>query len=139
MVASGPAASRRGISRRARRTAYWREAETSYERALALAPNEETYLLAAGFQSLANGDAARRNRWYTHAAEVVPNSADAYAGLAWTAAGVPRLRARSRRARPARARSAPQRPGAGERDPVDAPPRAALSRCTPVTPRRHAA
>ena len=69
-----------------RKRAYWRDAETSYERALALAPNEETYLLAAGFQSLANGDAAAAARFYTHAAEVVPNSADAYAGLAWTAA-----------------------------------------------------
>jgi len=68
------------------RTSYWRKAETSYERALALAPNEETYLLAAGYQSLANGDIPAASRWYTHAAEVVPNSADAYAGLAWTAA-----------------------------------------------------
>ncbi len=60
--------------------------ETSYERALTLAPNEETYLLAAGYQSLANGDAQASERFYAHAAEVVPNSADAYAGLAWTAA-----------------------------------------------------
>jgi tetratricopeptide (TPR) repeat protein len=70
----------------ARRAEYWRDAETSYERALALGPNEETYLLAAGFQSLANGDVAASQRWYMRAAEVVPNSADAYAGLAWTAA-----------------------------------------------------
>jgi tetratricopeptide (TPR) repeat protein len=70
----------------ARRAADWREAEGSYERALALGPNEETYLLAAGFQSLANGDAAGSQRWYRRAAEVVPNSADAYAGLAWSAA-----------------------------------------------------
>ncbi|MEA2721308.1 MAG: hypothetical protein QOJ39_3172, partial [Candidatus Eremiobacteraeota bacterium] len=31
-----------------RRQTLWREAEASYERALAFAPNEETYLLAAG-------------------------------------------------------------------------------------------
>jgi len=68
------------------RAEYWRDAETSYERALALGPNEETYLLAAGFQSLANGDVAASQRWYARAAEVVPNSADAYAGLAWVAA-----------------------------------------------------
>jgi tetratricopeptide (TPR) repeat protein len=70
----------------ARRAEYWRDAETSYERALALGPNEETYLLAAGYQSLANGDVAASQRWYARAAEVVPNRADAYAGLAWTAA-----------------------------------------------------
>ena len=68
------------------RTPYWRNAEASYEHALAFAPNEETYLLAAGFQSLANGDVPAASRWYAHAAEVVPNSADAYAGLAWTSA-----------------------------------------------------
>jgi tetratricopeptide (TPR) repeat protein len=75
-----------GYRNPAQRTSYWRKAEASYERALALAPNEETYLLAAGFQSLANGDIAAASRWYAHAADVVPNSADAYAGLAWTAA-----------------------------------------------------
>ena len=75
-----------GYRDRARRAEYWRDAETSYERALALGPNEETYLLAAGFQSLANGDVAASQRWYERAAEVVPDSADAYAGLAWTAA-----------------------------------------------------
>jgi tetratricopeptide (TPR) repeat protein len=65
---------------------YWREAEASYERALELAPNEETYLLAAGYQSLANGDAAASLRFYRHAADVVPNSLDAYVGLAWASA-----------------------------------------------------
>jgi tetratricopeptide (TPR) repeat protein len=70
----------------AHRGADWRDAEGSYERALALAPNEETYLLAAGFQSLANGDVSASRRWYRRAAEVVPNSADAYAGMAWSAA-----------------------------------------------------
>jgi tetratricopeptide (TPR) repeat protein len=61
-------------------------AETLYERALSYAPNEETYLLAAGYQSLANGDVDASARFYAHAAEVVPNSADAYGGLAWTSA-----------------------------------------------------
>src|ERR1700733_14562500 len=69
-----------------RRTPYWRAAQTSYERALTLAPNEETYLLAAGYQSLANGDAQASERFYAHAAEVVPNSADACGGLPWPAA-----------------------------------------------------
>ncbi len=75
-----------GYQRPAQRSALWRAAEISYERALASAPNEETYLLAAGYQSLANGDARAAERWYTRAAQVVPNSADAYRGLAWTAA-----------------------------------------------------
>jgi tetratricopeptide (TPR) repeat protein len=75
-----------GYQRPAEKSASWRDAEASYERALAYAPNEETYLLAAGYQSLANGDAAAAQRWYARAAQVVPDSADAYAGLAWTAA-----------------------------------------------------
>ncbi|MEO7039990.1 MAG: hypothetical protein ABI186_08190, partial [Candidatus Elarobacter sp.] len=70
----------------ARRARAWRDAEASYERALAYAPNEETYLLAAGYQSLANGDVTASSRWYARAAEIVPNSAAAYAGLAWSAA-----------------------------------------------------
>lgn len=114
----------------AQRAAYWRNAEASYERALALAPNEETYLLAAGFQSLANGDVAAASRWYTHAADVVPNSADAYAGLAWTAAAAhdcASARESLARARALRAAMTT----APVRDPVDAPiVGAALTRCT---------
>ena len=48
----------------AHRTALEREAEASYERALTLAPNEETYLLAAAYQSLVNGEVAPRGTWY---------------------------------------------------------------------------
>ena len=114
----------------ARRPEYWHKAEASYDRALALAPNEETYLLAAGFQSLANGDVAAASRWYTHAADVVPNSADAYAGLAWTAAAsldCPRAREALARARTLRA-AMTTAPAA---DPVDAPlVGPALKRCT---------
>jgi tetratricopeptide (TPR) repeat protein len=108
------------------RTTYWREAERSYERALAFAPNEETYLLAAGYQSLANGDANAALRWYTHAAEVVPNSADAYAGLAWTAAA----RGDCTAARSALLRSRSLR-STSTRDPIDDPlVGPALRRCT---------
>ncbi len=114
----------------AQRASYWRKAETSYERALALAPNEETYLLAAGFQSLANGDVAASSRWYAHAAEVVPNSADAYAGLAWTAAAThdcAHARDNLARARALRAATTT----APARDPVDDPLAGpALKRCT---------
>jgi tetratricopeptide (TPR) repeat protein len=117
----------------AQRTTYWRAAQASYERALALAPNEETYLLAAGYQSLANGDAAASERFYTHAADVVPNGADAYAGLAWTAAArhdCARARTTLAKARALRAATpttapTPRDPTA---DPIAGP---ALERCTP--------
>ena len=120
----------------ARRTAYWRDAETSYERALQLGPNEETYLLAAAYQSLANGDIAASQRFYARATEVVPNSADAFAGLAWTAAALRDCesartylaRARALRSNAGNA-SAPNAPA--PRDPVDDPLAGpALKRCT---------
>jgi tetratricopeptide (TPR) repeat protein len=63
-------------------------AEDMYERALAYAPNEETYLLAAGYQSLVIHKYAQSRAFYTRAAAVVPNSADAYAGLAWSSAAL---------------------------------------------------
>lgn len=110
-----------GYREPAQRPALWRHAEASYERALQLAPNEETYLLAAGYQSLANGDLRAAERFYTHAAEVVPNSADAYAGIAWVTAAVhdcARARTALARARELRARGAAANP---VRDPLDDP------------------
>lgn len=59
----------------------WR-ALRMYERALKIAPNEETYLLAAGQQALTLGDKIAAARYYLRALEAVPNSADARAGLA---------------------------------------------------------
>jgi tetratricopeptide (TPR) repeat protein len=113
-----------------RRASYWRDAETSYEHALQLAPNEETYLLAAAYQSLANGDAAASDRFYARAADVVPNSADAYAGLAWTSAVLhdcERARTNLARTRALRA-AAPDAPFARDplEDPIAGP---ALRRC----------
>lgn len=64
----------------------WRAAETSYERALAEAPNDENYLLAAAYQSLANGDPDAAHVRYERALAVDPASAPAYAGLALAAA-----------------------------------------------------
>ncbi len=75
-----------GYAEPARRAAFWREAESSYRRALALAPNDHSYLLSAAYQALANGHTADALRWYQRAIEIVPNSKDAYAGLALTAA-----------------------------------------------------
>lgn len=53
-----------------------------YERALALAPREETYLLAAGMQALTLGERARARAYYQRALDVVPTSLDARNGLA---------------------------------------------------------
>ncbi len=103
----------------AHRAALWRSAEDAYERALQLAPNEETYLLAAAYQSLANGGVAAAQRYYAHAAEVVPDSADAFAGLAWTAAA--RGDCASARANVARARALRANAAQAVRDPVDDP------------------
>ncbi len=114
-----------GYADPARRRLWWAAAERSYEKTLALAPNEETYLLAAGYQSLANGDASAALRYYTHAADVVPNSGDAYAGLAWTDAA----RGDCAAARSALERARALRPTIG-RDPVDDPNVGApLKRC----------
>jgi tetratricopeptide (TPR) repeat protein len=113
----------------AHRAADWRDAEASYERALVLGPNEETYLLAAGFQSLANGDAAASQRWYRRAEEVVPNSADAFAGLAWSDAAAgdcSSARTALQRARELAARSTRLFPDPAANPVVGA----ALKRCT---------
>ncbi|MGD0475644.1 MAG: hypothetical protein ABSB70_20855 [Candidatus Velthaea sp.] len=58
-----------------------RRALQLYEQALLLAPNEETYLLAAGQQALTLGDKAAAAAFYRRALAAVPNSADARAGL----------------------------------------------------------
>jgi tetratricopeptide (TPR) repeat protein len=61
--------------------AFERRALGCYERALQLAPNEETYLLAAGQQALTLGDKRAALGYYQRALDAVPNSADARAGL----------------------------------------------------------
>jgi Tfp pilus assembly protein PilF len=53
---------------------------------LAEAPNDENYLLAAAYQSLANGDPDAAHVRYERALAVDPASAPAYAGLALAAA-----------------------------------------------------
>lgn len=75
------AAAQSTATRDAERRALERRALDWYERALALAPNEETYLLAAGQQALTLGDKAAARGYYLRALEAVPNSADARAGL----------------------------------------------------------
>lgn len=70
----------------AQRAVLWRQAQRSYERALALAPNDETYLLSAAVQALMNGDTADAARWFARADEVRPNNPDVYGGMALTEA-----------------------------------------------------
>ena len=75
-----------GYREPARRAELWRAAAASYAHALAYKANDETYLLSAAYQDLANGDGASAQRRYTRAADVDPKSADAHGGLALTAA-----------------------------------------------------
>ncbi len=60
---------------------YLRDALAAYGRALALAPDDEKYLLNEAFVALELGDAAAACATYARAAQVVPGSADALAGL----------------------------------------------------------
>jgi hypothetical protein len=67
---------------------YNRLALEAYRRALTLAPNEETYLLAFGYQSLVLGDARGARDAYATAARVVPDSVDAFVGGAAASAAL---------------------------------------------------
>lgn len=67
---------------------YERAAEDAFARALALAPNDEKYLLNYAFAALRNGDVEGARRTYERAAQVVPDSVDAFVGVAVTAADV---------------------------------------------------
>jgi tetratricopeptide (TPR) repeat protein len=73
-------------TRPAAAAAYEREALDADRRALARAPNDEKYLLNEAFAGLLLGDAADALVSYRHAAEVVPDSVDAFAGVAVTEA-----------------------------------------------------
>jgi tetratricopeptide (TPR) repeat protein len=75
-----------GYSDPAHRTELWDEAQRSFERALALAPNDETYLLTAAVQALMNGDTTDAARWFARAGEVRPNNPEVYSGMALTEA-----------------------------------------------------
>jgi predicted Zn-dependent protease len=66
----------------AQRGRYDRLALDAYRRALERAPNEETYLLAFGYQSLVLADPRGAREAYAAAARVVPDSVDAFVGLA---------------------------------------------------------
>ncbi len=63
-----------------------RESEDAFGRALARAPNEEKYLLNYAFVALRLGDVKTANGTYDRAAQVVPDSVDAFVGVAVTRA-----------------------------------------------------
>lgn len=65
---------------------YERAAVDAFARALARAPNDEKYLLNYAFAALRIGDAEGARRTYVRAAQVVPDSVDAFVGVAVTAA-----------------------------------------------------
>lgn len=65
---------------------YERAAVDAFARALARAPNDEKYLLNYAFAALRIGDAEGARRTYQRAAQVVPDSVDAFVGVAVTAA-----------------------------------------------------
>jgi tetratricopeptide (TPR) repeat protein len=69
-----------------RATTYNHDAVDAFARALARAPNEEKYLLNYGFAALRIGDAEGARRTYERAAQVVPDSVDAFVGVAVTTA-----------------------------------------------------
>jgi tetratricopeptide (TPR) repeat protein len=58
-----------------------RDALHYYDEALALAPSDETFLLAAGQQAFTLGDRASALTYYQRALDAVPNSVDARRGL----------------------------------------------------------
>jgi tetratricopeptide (TPR) repeat protein len=66
--------------------AYARDSLDAFARALERAPNEEKYLLNYGFAALRIGDAEGALKTYQRAAQVVPDSVDAFVGVSVTAA-----------------------------------------------------
>ncbi|MGA2391795.1 MAG: hypothetical protein ABSH03_00420 [Candidatus Lustribacter sp.] len=72
----------------AQAAAYDRASVDAFARALARAPNDEKYLLNYAFAALRNGDVEVAKRTYQRATEVVPDSVDAFLGVAVTAAGL---------------------------------------------------
>jgi tetratricopeptide (TPR) repeat protein len=109
---------------------YQNESLAAFDRALASAPNEEKYLLNDAFARLRLGDAAGARRGYVRAAQVVPDSVDAFVGVAVTAATLGDCGAARTALERARTFAAGQHRVA---DPVAAgysePVRAALARC----------
>ena len=82
----GGIAAAAGLRYPAEAATYDRIAIDAFARALALAPNDEKYLLNYAFVALLIGDAEGARRTYERAAQVVPDSVDAFTGVAVTTA-----------------------------------------------------
>ena len=111
--------------------AYQRVSLDAFARALERAPNEEKYLLNYAGAAIRTGNIEASLRTFERAAQVVPDSVDAFAGVACAAADARRLRWRRARARARATASQPQQhrtvdvAGHGYAPDV----RAALARC----------
>jgi tetratricopeptide (TPR) repeat protein len=66
--------------------AFYRESAAAFASALARAPNEEKYLLNDAFAALRIGKPAEAHGAYVRAAQVVPDSVDAFVGVAASSA-----------------------------------------------------
>lgn len=82
----GTLAATAAYRRPAQAEAYEQASEDAFGRALELAPNDEKYLLNYAYAALRLGDAEGALHTYQRAAQVVPDSADAFAGIALTQA-----------------------------------------------------
>lgn len=67
---------------------FQRAAVDAFAKALARAPNDEKYLLNYAFAALRIGDAEGARKTYERAAQVVPDSVDAFVGIAVTTAAL---------------------------------------------------
>jgi Tfp pilus assembly protein PilF len=70
------------LATQSERERWLRKGQNDYDRALALAPFSEKYLLAAGFQALTLRNSNAALSYFSRAIDVNPASALAYAGLA---------------------------------------------------------
>lgn len=110
--------------------AYDRESVDAFARALARAPNDEKYLLNYAFAALRNGDVEVALRTYQRAAQVVPDSVDAFVGVAVTTADLAQCAASRAALAQARVFAAAQRRTVGAPATGYAPDvRAAFARC----------
>lgn len=111
---------------------YDRDSVDAFARALERAPNEEKYLLNYAFAALRIGDAEGARKTYERAAQVVPDSVDAFVGVAITTATLGDCTAARAALALARAYASQQhRVADAAADGYAADVRAALARCTP--------
>jgi tetratricopeptide (TPR) repeat protein len=116
-------------------TAYAHDSLDAFARALERAPNEEKYLLNYAFGALRIGDAEGALKTYQRAAQVVPDSVDAFLGVSVAAATLGNCAASRTALARARTFAAQQSRVLGNksigRDGYDRDVQAAFARCNP--------